>query len=124
MQWEKVGPVSSVFFYCGFREGRKEEFRGLLPFLVQLYRQSDSYFDILSNFYSVHDTGSRLLGDNSTIYHILFEDVSLMARQFQHGKETKRNMISTFPNFLVLHYADLCHILRIHPRLLHQAPTG
>jgi hypothetical protein len=36
------------------------ELRGLLSsFLVQLYHQSDFYFDILSKFYSEHDKGSR-----------------------------------------------------------------
>jgi hypothetical protein len=56
----KAGLASLAFFYCDFREDRKKELRGLLlSFLVQLYHQSDSYFDILSKFYSDHGEGSR-----------------------------------------------------------------
>ena len=56
----KAGLASLVFFYCDFREDRKKELRGLLSsFLVQLYHQSDSYFHILSKFYSDHDNGSH-----------------------------------------------------------------
>jgi hypothetical protein len=56
----KAGLASLAFFYCDFREDRKKELRGLLSsFLVQLYHQSDSYFDIISKFYSEHDKGSR-----------------------------------------------------------------
>ena len=56
----KTGLASLAFFYCDFREDRKKELRGLLSsFLVQLYHQSDSYFRILSKFYSDHDEGSR-----------------------------------------------------------------
>ena len=56
----KAGLASLAFFYCDFREDRKKELRGLLSsFLVQLCHQSDSYFDILSNFYSEHNNGLR-----------------------------------------------------------------
>ena len=56
----KAGLASLAFFYCDFRDDRKKELRGLLSsFLVQLYHQSDSYFHILSKFYSEHDNGSR-----------------------------------------------------------------
>jgi hypothetical protein len=62
----KAGLASSAFFYCDFREDRKKELRGLLSsFLVQLYHQSDSYFDLLSNFYSEHDQGSRPPSDGA-----------------------------------------------------------
>ena len=62
----KSGLASLAFFYCDFREDRKKELRGLLSsFLVQLYHQSDSYFDILSNFYSEHDKGSRTPSDDA-----------------------------------------------------------
>jgi hypothetical protein len=61
----KAGLASLAFFYCDFRDDRKKELRGLLSsFLVQLYHQSDSYFDILSNFYSEHDKGSRPPSDD------------------------------------------------------------
>ena len=57
---QKAGLASLAFFYCDFRDDRKKELRGLLSsILVQLYHQSDSYFDILSKFYFDHDKGSR-----------------------------------------------------------------
>ena len=62
----KAGLASLAFFYCDFREDRKKELRGLLSsFLVQLYHQSDSYFNILSEFYSEHDKGSRPPSDDA-----------------------------------------------------------
>jgi hypothetical protein len=62
----KAGLASLAFFYCDFREDRKMELRGLLSsFLVQLYHQSDSYFDILFKFYSEHDKGSRPPSDDA-----------------------------------------------------------
>ena len=63
---QKAGLASLAFFYCDFRDDRKKELRGLLTsFLVQLYHQSDSYFDILSKFYSEHDKGSRPPSDDA-----------------------------------------------------------
>jgi hypothetical protein len=62
----KAGLASLAFFYCDFRENRKKELRGLLSsLLVQLCHQSDSYFDILSNFYSEHDKGLRPPSDSA-----------------------------------------------------------
>jgi hypothetical protein len=62
----KAELASLAFFYCDFREDRKKELRRLLlSFLVQLYHQSDSYFDILSKFYSEHDKGSRPPSDDA-----------------------------------------------------------
>jgi hypothetical protein len=61
---QKAGLASLAFFYCDFREDRKKELRGLLSsFLVELYHQSDSYFDIIFDFYSRHGKGSRLPSD-------------------------------------------------------------
>ena len=61
----KAGLASLAFFYCDFRDDRKKELRGLISsFLVQLYHQSDYYFEILSNFYSEHDKGSRAPSDD------------------------------------------------------------
>ena len=63
---QKAGLASLAFFYCDFRDDRKKELRGLLSsFLVQLYHQSDSYFDLLSSFYSEHDKGSRPPSDTA-----------------------------------------------------------
>ena len=62
----KAGLASLAFFYCDFKEDRKKELRGLLSsFLVQLYHQSDSYFDVLSDFYLEHDEGSRTPSDDA-----------------------------------------------------------
>jgi hypothetical protein len=62
----KAGLASLAFFYCDFREDRKKELRGLISsFLIQLCQQSDSYFDILSNFYSEHDKGLRPPSDDA-----------------------------------------------------------
>jgi hypothetical protein len=63
---QKAGLASLAFFYCDFREDRKKELRGLLSsFLVQLCDESDSYFDILSNFYSEHSKGLRPPSDDA-----------------------------------------------------------
>ena len=62
----KAGLASLAFFYFDFREDRKKEYRGLLlSFLVQFYHQSDTYFDILFNFYLEHDKGSRPPSDDA-----------------------------------------------------------
>ena len=62
----KAGLASLAFFYCDFREDKKMELRGLLSsFLFQLCHQSDSYFDILSNFYTAHDKGLRPSSDDA-----------------------------------------------------------
>src|ERR1700733_13862795 len=64
----RSGLVSLVFFYCDFREGEKKDLRGLLSsVLVQLCHQSDSYYRIVSNFYSEHANGSRHPRDDELI---------------------------------------------------------
>jgi len=61
-----AGLASLAFFYCDFKEDRKKELCGLLSsFLVQLCHESDSYFDILSNFYSDHNKGLRPPSDDA-----------------------------------------------------------
>ncbi|KAN0118320.1 hypothetical protein V8E52_005296 [Russula decolorans] len=62
----KAGLALLVFFYCDFREYQKKNLRGLVSsLLVQLRLQSDSYSDIMSNFYSDHAKGSRHLSDGT-----------------------------------------------------------
>ena len=62
----KAGLASLAFFYCDFREDQKKDLRGLLSSLiVQLCHQSDSYCDMLFNFYSDHANGSRQPSDNA-----------------------------------------------------------
>ena len=54
----KTGLASLAFFYCDFKDDQKMNLRGmLLSLLVQLCPQSDSYCDILFNFYSEHAKG-------------------------------------------------------------------
>ena len=63
---QKAGLASLVFFYCDFKDDRKMGLRGLLlSFLIQLYHQSDYYFEILSKFYSEHDKGLRRPDDKA-----------------------------------------------------------
>jgi hypothetical protein len=53
-----------AFFYCDFRNEKKKERRDILSsFIWQLCDQSDSYYDILSNFHSTHGRGSQHPGD-------------------------------------------------------------
>ncbi len=62
----KAGLASLAFFYCDFREDQKKALRGLLSsILAQLCHQSDTYYDILSKFYSEHVNGSRYPGDDA-----------------------------------------------------------
>ena len=62
----KSGLASLAFYYCDFMEDQKKDRRGLLSsVLVQLCHQSDSYCDILSDFYLEHRRGSRQPSDES-----------------------------------------------------------
>jgi hypothetical protein len=64
----KAGLASLAFFYCDFRDEQKKYLRGLLSsLLVQLCHQSDSYCDILSDFYLEHDKGSRHPSDDALV---------------------------------------------------------
>jgi hypothetical protein len=64
----KAGLASLAFFYCDFRDDQKKDMRGLLSsLLVQLCHQSDSYCDILSNFYSEHAKGFRGPSDDALV---------------------------------------------------------
>ena len=64
----KSGLASLAFFYCDFREDEKRDLRGLLSsVLVQLCHQSDSYSQILSNFYSEHANGSQHPSDDELV---------------------------------------------------------
>jgi hypothetical protein len=56
----KDGLASLAFFYCDFREDEMTGLRGLLSsLLVQLCHQSDSYSDVLFEFYSKYVKGFR-----------------------------------------------------------------
>ena len=61
-----AGLASLGFFYCDFREDQKKELRGLLSsLLVQLYNQTDSYCDKISEFYLEHAKNSRRPSDDA-----------------------------------------------------------
>ena len=73
----KRGLASLAFFYHDFREDQKKNLRGLLSsVLFQLCDQSDSYHDILSNFYSAHRYGAENPSDDALI-HCLEDIVKL-----------------------------------------------
>jgi len=64
----KSGLASIAMFYYDFREVQKKDLRGLLSsVLFQLCDQSDSYYDILSTFYSTHRRGAQSPSDDELI---------------------------------------------------------
>jgi hypothetical protein len=64
----KRGLASLVFFYHDFREDQKRDLRGLLSsVLFQFCDQSDSYYDILSKFYSTHRSGVENPSDDALV---------------------------------------------------------
>ena len=65
---QKSGLASLAIFYYDFREERKKHVSGLLSSLLfQLCDQSDSYYDILSAFYSAHRNGAQSPGDDKLV---------------------------------------------------------
>jgi hypothetical protein len=65
---KKLGLASLAFFYCDFREDEKRDLRGLLSsVLAQLCSQPDSYYHILSKFYSDHANGSQHPGNDELV---------------------------------------------------------
>ena len=65
---QKSGLASLAIFYYDFREDRKKHVSGLLSsVLFQLCDQSDSYYDILSDFYSTHRNGAQSPGDDELV---------------------------------------------------------
>jgi hypothetical protein len=62
----KSGLASLAFFYCDSRDDEKVDLRGLLSsVLVQLCHQTDSYCQILSDFYSEHANGLQQPSDDA-----------------------------------------------------------
>ena len=65
---QKSGLACLAFFYYDFREERKKHVTGLLSsVLFQLCDQSDTYFDVLSAFYSAHRNGAQSPGDDELV---------------------------------------------------------
>ena len=64
----KTGLASLAIFYCDFRDDQKKDLHGLLSsILVQLCHQSDSYCDMLFEFYSEHAKGFRRPSDDALV---------------------------------------------------------
>jgi len=62
------GLASLAMFYYDFREDEKNDLRGLLSsVLFQLCDQSDSYYTIISKFYSTHRDGAQSPSDDELI---------------------------------------------------------
>ena len=57
---QKSGDASLAMYFYDFRDDLKKDLRGLLlSILFQLCDQSDSYYNILSTFYSTHRNGAQ-----------------------------------------------------------------
>ena len=55
-----TGPAYMAFFFFDFKDTRKQDARALLSsVVVQLSWRSQSFYDILFDFYSVHERGSQ-----------------------------------------------------------------
>ena len=64
----KCGLASLAFFYHDFRQDKKRDLHGLLSSVVfQFCDQSDSYYDVLSKFYSTHRFGAQKPSDDALI---------------------------------------------------------
>jgi hypothetical protein len=65
----KSGLASLAMFYHDFRDDLKKDLRGLLSSaLIQLCRQSDSYYDVVSKFYSDHESGSQHPSEDELVW--------------------------------------------------------
>src|SRR6266403_4358098 len=60
-----MGLAMTAYFYCDFRDPKKQDASGLLSSLIiQLAAKSDHCCNILSDLYSTCDAGSRQPGDH------------------------------------------------------------
>ena len=63
-----MGLALMAYFYCDFREFKKQECTGLLASLVsQLSAKSDPCYNVLSALYSEYDGGSRRPDDDTLL---------------------------------------------------------
>jgi hypothetical protein len=89
----KCGLVTLAFFYHDFREDQKKDLRGLLSsVLFQLCEQSDSYYDILFDFYITHRHGAQSPSDEALVH--CFQEILKLPGQA--------------PIFLILDALDEC----------------
>jgi hypothetical protein len=64
----KAGRASLAIYYYDFSDDQKKDLRGLLSsVLFQLCDQSDSYYIILSEFYSAHRDGAQSPSDEELV---------------------------------------------------------
>jgi hypothetical protein len=64
----KSGLASLAMFYHDFREDQKKDLHGLVSsVLFQLHDQSDSYHDLLFNFYLAHGKGAQSPSDSGLV---------------------------------------------------------
>jgi hypothetical protein len=90
---KRAGLVSLAYYYCDFRDDKKKDLRGMVSsLLVQLGRQSDSYCDMISNFYSEHAKGSRSPSDAALVLFL----------------ETLLKLPGQSPVYLILDALDEC----------------
>ena len=76
----KSSRTSLAIYYCDFREDQKTHLRGLLSsILYQLCNQSDSYHNILSDFYATHNHGARSPTEDELVR--CFKDLLELPRQ-------------------------------------------
>jgi len=65
---QESGLASLAIFFYDFREDGKKDLTGLLSsVLFQLCDQSNSYYDIVSTFYSTHRNGAQSPGDDKLV---------------------------------------------------------
>jgi hypothetical protein len=63
-----AGLALIAYFYFDFRDNAKQDIRGLLSSIVtQLSAESDACYNVLSDMYSAHYTGSQLPDDESLV---------------------------------------------------------
>ena len=69
---QKSGLVSLAIFYYDFREDRKKQVSGFLSsVLIQLFNQSNSYYDILSDLYSTYHNRGQSPADDKLFEYLI-----------------------------------------------------
>lgn len=66
-----TGLALMTYFYCDFRDSRKQEVSDLVASLIaQLAAKSDACYSVLSSLYSEYDAGSRRPGDDALMDYL------------------------------------------------------
>jgi hypothetical protein len=96
----KYGQASVVLFYCDCKEDQKRDLHGLVSsLLVQFCHQTNTYCNILSNFYMKHAKGSKH-PSNDALVNCLKEILKILGQ---------------VPVYLVLDALDECQITSSMP---------